>query len=277
MRAILFLSAVLISLWPAAADAQVFGTFTWQMQPYCNRVTLMLATSPGGFSVSGVDDQCGAVSKGSATGVAVFNGDGSVGLNFTIVTPPSGVAVHVSATVSPATGLGTWSDDVGNTGTLALHGNVSGLPARPTTMTPLSVAENPNEATDPCASAVAPATMVLCGTATYRWSNGGFGLGALQVWRDRNGQVHIRGSARRIGTGIGGAVFILPPAYAPKRTLAMTVSTGVSAGVHTGGTALLVVYGPDVPGATGYVAIYSASDPAHTVIHVGEAIYSVDR
>ena len=131
MRAILFLSAVLISLWPAAADAQVFGTFTWQMQPYCNRVTLMLATSPGGFSVSGVDDQCGAVSKGSATGVAVFNGDGSVGLNFTIVTPPSGVAVHVSATVSPATGQGTWSDDVGNTGTLALHGNVSGLPARP--------------------------------------------------------------------------------------------------------------------------------------------------
>ena len=131
MRTILCLSAAALLLSPAAADAQVFGTFTWQMQPYCNRVTLMLTNSPGGFSISGVDDQCGAVNKGSATGIAVFNGDGSVGFNFTIVTPPSGVAVHVSATVSPATGHGTWSDDVGNAGALVLHGNASGLPGPP--------------------------------------------------------------------------------------------------------------------------------------------------
>lgn len=277
MRAIFCLMAALIVLAPAAADAQVFGTFTWQMQPYCNRVTLMLTNSPGGFSISGVDDQCGAVNRGSATGVAVFNGDGSVGVNFTILTPPAGVAVHVSATVSPATGHGTWSDDIGNTGTLQLHGNASGLPARPSTMTPLDVAENPNEATDPCAAAAAPTRMMLCGTSTYRWTNGGFGLAGLQVWRDRHGQVHIRGSARRMGASVGGAVFILPAAYVPKRTLALTVSTGLSAGAHEGGTALLVVYGPDVPGATGIVAIYSPSTPAHTVLHVGEVAYSVDR
>ena len=119
--------------------------------------------------------------------------------------------------------------------------------------------------------------MVLCGTSAFRWSNGGFGLDGLQVWRDRIGQVHIRGSARRIGTGVGGAVFILPAAYVPKRTLALTVSTGLSAGAHEGGTALLVVYGPDVPGATGIVAVYSASTPAHTVVHLGEVTFSVDR
>jgi hypothetical protein len=47
---------------PTAADAQV-GTFTWQMQPYCNKVTLTLTNSPGGFSLNGFDDHCGAVGR----------------------------------------------------------------------------------------------------------------------------------------------------------------------------------------------------------------------
>ena len=128
-RTILLLSAAAVVLSPVAADAQVFGTFTWQMQPHCNRVTLTLTISPGGFTLSGSDDQCGAVSKASATGVALFNADGTVGLNFTIVTPPTGQAVHVSASVSPASGQGTWSDDLGNSGTFALGGNAAGLPA----------------------------------------------------------------------------------------------------------------------------------------------------
>jgi hypothetical protein len=275
MRKILCLSAAAVLLSPVVADAQVFGTFTWQMQPYCNRVTLTLSNSPGGFTLSGVDDQCGAVSKGSAAGVAVFNGDGTVGLNFTIVTPPAGLAVHVSATASPATGQGTWSDDVGNVGTFAFNGNASGLPVRPSTMTPLDVADNPNESSDPCAALIVP-TLQLCGTSAARWMNGGFGLPGLEVWRDRNGQVHIRGSATR-STGLGGAIFKLPAAYVPRRTLALTIATGLSAGVHLGGTALLVVYGPDVPSSTGFVAVYSPSTPGHTVVHFGEVVFSVDR
>jgi hypothetical protein len=272
---ILCLGVAAVLLSPAVANAQVFGTFTWQMQPYCNRVTLTLTNSPGGFNLSGFDDQCAAVTKGSAAGVAVFNGDGTVGLNFTIVTPPAGLAVHVSATASPATGQGTWSDDVGNAGTFALNGNASGLPVRPSTMTPLDVADNPNEPTDPCAT-TAPPTLVLCGNSAAHWTNGGYGLQGLQVWRDRNGQVHMRGSIHR-SAGVGGLIFVLPAAFVPRRTLGLTVSTGLSAGAHTGGTALLAVYGSDAPGAAGIVALFSPSVPGHTEVHFGELVFSVDR
>jgi hypothetical protein len=57
----------------------------------------------------------------------------------------------------------------------------------------------------------------------------------------------------------------------------LTIATGLSAGVHLGGTALLVVYGPDVPSSTGFVAVYSPSTPGHTVVHFGEVVFSVDR
>lgn len=112
------------------AAAQVFGTFTWQMQPYCNKVTLTLTSVTGNFRLDGSEDQCGATKKASASGVGVFNPDGTVGLNFTIV-PSSGPSVHVSASVSPANGQGTWGDDFGNTGAFAFFGNTPSLPARP--------------------------------------------------------------------------------------------------------------------------------------------------
>lgn len=116
---------------PLTASAQVFGTFPWQMQPYCNVVTLTLTTTPAGFTLDGTDDQCGATNKASAVGVASFSATGNVTLNFSIVTAPAGKAVHVSAVVSPANGAGTWTDSVGNSGTFAFFGNVTGLPARP--------------------------------------------------------------------------------------------------------------------------------------------------
>ena len=138
-RTIPWLFAAAVVLLPNAVYAQVFGTFAWQMQPYCNRVTLTLTNSPAGFTLSGFDDQCGAPSKGSAAGAAVFNADGTVGLNFIIVTPPTGRAVHVSTRVSPTSGQGTWSDDVGNSGTFAFGGNTAGLPVRPSVMAPINV------------------------------------------------------------------------------------------------------------------------------------------
>ncbi len=126
---------------PQRASAQVFGTFPWQMQPYCNIVTLTLTATPaGGFTLDGSDDQCGATNRAGAVGVATFNGGGSVTINFTIVTAPSGKPVHVSAVVSPATGSGTWNDSAGNTGTFAFFGNVPALPARPTPTSGLAAA-----------------------------------------------------------------------------------------------------------------------------------------
>lgn len=112
-RTILGLLTAAAALAPAAADAQVLGTFTWQMQPYCNRVSLTLTTTPGGFVLHGVDDRCGATARGSATGAAVFNADGSVSLNFSIASAPAGTIAHVSAGVSRrpgrAPGRTTWA------------------------------------------------------------------------------------------------------------------------------------------------------------------------
>jgi hypothetical protein len=120
-----------ISLATASANAQVLGTFNWQMQPFCNVVTLTLTAVPTGFTLDGYDDQCGATTRGAAVGIGVFNTDGTVGVNFTIVTSPAGKGVQVSARVSPANGQGTWADSVGNSGTFAFFAAVPGLPVRP--------------------------------------------------------------------------------------------------------------------------------------------------
>jgi len=120
-------------LWPAlpAVAQSVIGPVSWQLQPYCNVVTLTLTSSAAGFRLEGTDDLCGASNKGSAVGVASPNNSGNYTLNFTIVTAPSGKPVHVSAVVSPGTGSGTWSDSLGNGGTFAFFGSAPGLPARP--------------------------------------------------------------------------------------------------------------------------------------------------
>ena len=131
LRCLVFLAAFAL-LDAAGASAQVLGTFPWQMQPYCNTVTLTLTGTPGGgWVLDGTDDQCGATNKASAVGVASFSATGNVTLNFSIVTAPSGKPVHVSAIVSPANGAGTWTDSVGNSGTFAFFGATPGLPARP--------------------------------------------------------------------------------------------------------------------------------------------------
>jgi hypothetical protein len=115
----------------STASAQVFGTFTWQMQPYCNRVTLTITQIPSGYTIDGFDDQCGAARRAGAVGMVHINPDGTVGLNFAIIAAPSGVTVHVAAALSPANGSGSWADNVGRSGTLALGATTPNLPPRP--------------------------------------------------------------------------------------------------------------------------------------------------
>ncbi len=126
---ILFALAIL-HLTVVSVSAQVLGPFPWQMQPFCNVVTLTLTGTATGFTLDGVDDQCGATSKASATGTASFNASGNVTLSFTVVAAPDGRASHVSAVVSPATGSGTWTDGAGNAGTFAFFGATPNLPTR---------------------------------------------------------------------------------------------------------------------------------------------------
>ena len=106
-------------LWPTApASAQTLGTFRWQLQPYCNVVTMTIVQQGQQYQVDGTDDQCGAARAASLVGRAFLNADQSVTFGMTIVTTPGGSPVHVEATMSTTSGLfgGTWRDSIGDTG-----------------------------------------------------------------------------------------------------------------------------------------------------------------
>lgn len=118
------------------AAAQPFGTYSWQLQPFCNRVTLTINQDGAVYSLDGFDDQCGAPQRAPVVGTAVVNPDGTAGLGFTVVTTPGGRAVHVDARVNPASGNGTWRDDAGNAGTFALGAATAGPERREPTGAP---------------------------------------------------------------------------------------------------------------------------------------------
>jgi len=110
--------ALMVSALPASA--QSIGTFSWQLQPYCNRLVVEVVATPSGFTLAGLDDQCGNGPSGRVTGTAQVDG-GNVAIKFQSVVP--GVKdVHVVGTISLGTYSGTWSDNGGLTGTLVFGG-----------------------------------------------------------------------------------------------------------------------------------------------------------
>jgi hypothetical protein len=111
----------------ASASAQVLGTFTWQLQPYCNRVTATVTQSGGAFTVDGFDDQCGGATRIPAGGMATINPDGTVSLSLTMV-GPIGVPYHLSARLSLPSASGPWQDSRGDGGTLVLGAAAPGDP-----------------------------------------------------------------------------------------------------------------------------------------------------
>ena len=141
---------------------------------------------------------------------------------------------------------------------------------------PIDIAANPNQVTDPCLADPFQ-TLVLCGTSTQRWTNGGFGVPGLQVWKDRLGQVHIRGSATiSAGSNDSRGLFRLPPDMRPPRVLGLPVVTGNSAG-NMGGTALLNISSTGDPGGSdGFVAVFQPTVPAQRVVHLGEIVFRTD-
>ena len=58
--------ALMVSALPASA--QSIGTFSWQLQPYCNRLVVEVVATPSGFTLAGLDDQCGNGPSGRVTG-----------------------------------------------------------------------------------------------------------------------------------------------------------------------------------------------------------------
>jgi len=124
---VLVLVGASVLLGATPVSAQPLGSLTWQLQPYCNRVTVNVRQDGAVYTLDGTDDQCGAAQRAPVVGVAAVNPDGSIGFGLNIVAP-SGQPVPVQARISVATLSGTWRDSGGNTGTFAFGGALSGVP-----------------------------------------------------------------------------------------------------------------------------------------------------
>ena len=121
-------SAVVTGLVASTADAQPLGQFRWQLQPYCNVVTVTVTQTGAVYTLDGFDDQCGAGQRAPLVGIATPNPDGTIGFGLQIVTVPGGQGVNVEARIPFPNLTGTWSDSSGQSGTFAFNGQAAGSP-----------------------------------------------------------------------------------------------------------------------------------------------------
>lgn len=102
--------ALALAVWaiaPAPVAAQTIGTFRWQVQPYCNLITVVVTQVGSVYTLEGTDDQCGAAQRASVTGTAFQNPDGTIGLGFNVVAAPGGAPGHIDATITLPAASGT--------------------------------------------------------------------------------------------------------------------------------------------------------------------------
>ena len=119
--------AMAVATGHGVAQAQSLGTVSWQLQPYCNVVTVTVTQNGSVYTLDGYDDQCGAATRAPLVGLATPNPNGTIGLGMTITTP-SGAAVQVDATITLPAASGTWRDSTGATGTFAFGASTGGSP-----------------------------------------------------------------------------------------------------------------------------------------------------
>jgi Chaperone of endosialidase len=115
MGAAMTMATLLAGLAPASA--QTLGTFSWQLAPYCNVISVTVTQNGSNYTLDGYDNQCGGSTRAAVVGMAVPNPTGTVTLGFAIVTPPNATPVHVTTAIDLGSLGGSWSDDQGNTGT----------------------------------------------------------------------------------------------------------------------------------------------------------------
>jgi hypothetical protein len=119
-RTLVLLGMIIVSLAPRTATAQQpLGTFQWQLQPYCNVISVVVTGIGGVFSLQGSDDNCGGPRRASVVGTAFQNPDGTIGLGLNIVGAPGGTPLQIDAAVTLPSASGTWRDNTGNAGTFA--------------------------------------------------------------------------------------------------------------------------------------------------------------
>ncbi len=127
-RSLTALLASLSMLMATAAAAQPLGTFRWQLQPFCNVVTVNVVQAGAVYTLDGFDDQCGAAQRAPLVGTATPNPDGTIGFGLHVVTVPGGFPVSVDARISLSSLSGTWSDSAGNSGAFTFNASTGGDP-----------------------------------------------------------------------------------------------------------------------------------------------------
>jgi hypothetical protein len=111
------------------AGAQSLGVFSWQVQPYCNRITGVVTQVAGVYTFDAFDDACGAAQRVPVTGTLTPNPDGTIEVGLAQI-GASGIALHTTARISLPGASGTWRDSQGLVGAFVLAGNAGGA-ARP--------------------------------------------------------------------------------------------------------------------------------------------------
>lgn len=128
----LVVAAGFVGVTAPGVRAQTLGTFRWQLQPFCNVVTLNVRQDGGVYTLDGFDDQCGAAAAGSVLGTAFLNPDGTIGIGLGAVVAPGAAPLVLYARVDLASVSGTWSDSAGNSGAFVFTpGPGTGGAARP--------------------------------------------------------------------------------------------------------------------------------------------------
>lgn len=116
-----------------SVDAQVLGTFRWNLAPFCNVVTVTVTQHGGAFTVIGTDDQCGLQPATPVDGTWALVSAGSVtGTLFGTGNNTSADLLFTKVTFSTGTLNGTWVDSVGNSGTFTFNPSTAPGSARPT-------------------------------------------------------------------------------------------------------------------------------------------------
>ena len=126
-------SALLGLLQVSSVTAQPLGTFRWQLQPFCNVLTLSVTQNGGIYRLEGVDELCGATSPAAVVGIAHQKPDGTIGFGMTVLLQPGAMPLHITTTINVSSLSGTWEDDGGNSGNLAFNPTVAAGIPRPVT------------------------------------------------------------------------------------------------------------------------------------------------
>jgi hypothetical protein len=111
------------------ASAQPLGSFSWQLQPFCNVLTLNVVQQGDVYLLDGYDDRCGEGDRAPVSGVATPSPNGNIYFGLAI-TNANTAHLHVSAAIELPSISGTWSDSSGYSGSFAYNASTGG-PGRP--------------------------------------------------------------------------------------------------------------------------------------------------